>query len=172
MKRVALAAFAAAALACGSANAGVILNLTFSTDFFGVTGSFTGTFDSIPEDTIFEVSAASVNCQVQPASSYSCDRILLFNNMSGFQDGLQVNLLTAEGDYGPGLAFSFDKLALVTPGTYTNTNGFGQGHNATLRVTSTEPAAPVPEPAAWAVMVLGFFGLGAAVRRRESTAAA
>jgi hypothetical protein len=167
-----MAAFAAAALSCGSAQAGVILNLSFSTDFFGVTGSFSGAFDSIPEDTLFEVSAASVNCQVQPSSSYSCDRIFLFNNMSGFQDGLQINLLTSSGDFGPGFAFSFDKLALVTPGTYTNTNGFGQGHSATLRVTSTQPTAPVPEPATWAIMLAGFFGLGAALRQRGSTAAA
>lgn len=171
MKRVALAALAAATLSCGSANAGVILNLTFDTDFFGVNGGFTGTFDSIPEDTFFEVDAASVNCQVQPASSYTCDRVLLFNNMTGFEDGLQINLLTAEGDFGPGLAFSFDKLALVTPGSYTNTNNAGGLHNATLRVTSTTPTAPVPEPASWAVMLLGFFGLGAALRRRDEIAA-
>lgn len=46
------------------------------------------------------------------------------------------------------------------------------GHSAPLRVTSTEPVTAVPEPAAWAIMLLGFFGLGGALRRQQTTAAA
>lgn len=169
MKRVALAALAAATLSCGSANAGVILNLTFDTDSPEVSGSFTGTFDSIPEDTVFPVSAASVNCQV--SAFYVCEGIFLFNNMAGTDDGVQINLLPAGGGDGTGLAFSFAKLALVTPGSYTNLNSFGGAHNATLRVTSSTPTAPVPEPGAWAVMLLGFLGAGAVLRRRDAIAA-
>ncbi|WP_293382562.1 PEPxxWA-CTERM sorting domain-containing protein [Phenylobacterium sp.] len=40
-------------------------------------------------------------------------------------------------------------------------------------VESVSPAAGVPEPAAWAMMLVGFGGLGAAIRaRRKSLAAA
>ncbi|MDB5436896.1 MAG: hypothetical protein JWR47_3153, partial [Phenylobacterium sp.] len=32
-------------------------------------------------------------------------------------------------------------------------------------------AAGVPEPTTWTMMIAGFFGLGAALRRRRATAA-
>jgi PEP-CTERM motif len=65
---------------------------------------------------------------------------------------------------------SFATLGL-TPGVYLYT--FGSGTDAdsfTIKV-----AAPVPEPSTWAMMLLGFAGLGYAgyrASRRESAAAA
>lgn len=48
---------------------------------------------------------------------------------------------------------------------------------ADIRVTplgplASTPLAAVPEPATWAVMIVGFFGLGAALRRRRVAMAA
>lgn len=52
-----------------------------------------------------------------------------------------------------------------TPGTYTFTNDFYYGAvNATLTITALPG---VPEPATWAMMLLGFGAIGAACRRRN-----
>jgi hypothetical protein len=52
----------------------------------------------------------------------------------------------------------------VTPGTYEWTWGSGANQNFTLVIG----AAAVPEPSTWAMMLLGFAGLGyAAVRRKR-----
>ena len=55
----------------------------------------------------------------------------------------------------------------VTPGTYEWTWGTGANQNFTLDI------AAVPEPAVWAMMLVGFAGLGAMMRsRRRMTTAA
>ena len=36
----------------------------------------------------------------------------------------------------------------------------------------SDPSLPVPEPATWAMMLVGLFGLGAAMRSRRQLAAA
>ncbi|MGH6992762.1 MAG: PEP-CTERM sorting domain-containing protein [Caulobacteraceae bacterium] len=51
----------------------------------------------------------------------------------------------------------------------------GAGVSAEIETTTWEvaaggPAAGVPEPAAWSVMILGLFGLGAMLRRRRTAA--
>jgi len=52
------------------------------------------------------------------------------------------------------------------------------GNGAQLTVSSRAPVTVffsqtvVPEPAAWTMLILGFFGLGATVRRRRAMAAA
>ncbi len=43
-----------------------------------------------------------------------------------------------------------------------------QGDLANLRSAAFAPVAVVPEPATWAMLVTGFVGLGAALRRRRS----
>ena len=57
-------------------------------------------------------------------------------------------------------------------GTYTleagignDTDNFGLSY---LMLDSFAVTASIPEPASWAMMILGFFGLGAALRRRQS----
>ena len=42
---------------------------------------------------------------------------------------------------------------------------------ATLRPTSLNVTTPVPEPAAWALMLTGFFGAGASIRSRRRAVA-
>jgi hypothetical protein len=44
------------------------------------------------------------------------------------------------------------------------------GGNANLRFFS-DPTFSVPEPATWAMMLIGFFGLGATIRARKTVAA-
>jgi hypothetical protein len=65
---------------------------------------------------------------------------------------------------------SFATLGLA-PGVYLYT--FGSGTNADT--FTVEVSAPVPEPSTWAMMLIGFAGLGFAgyrASRRESAATA
>ena len=71
-----------------------------------------------------------------------------FNIASGFQAG--INHLDFEiQDFGAPTAFRVDDLA------------------GTADLATTTPGGGVPEPAAWAMMLLGFFGLGSALRARR-----
>ena len=51
-------------------------------------------------------------------------------------------------------------------------NGVGLSVNTRDPVTIFFSQTAVPEPTAWAMMLLGFFGLGAALRRRRAALAA
>lgn len=78
----------------------------------------------------------------------------------------------ASGAYGPNWTSSaWSKIAFnVGPGSYTfNITGPGQaGTPAGLALRlDTILAAPVPEPATWAMMLLGFGAIGASMRRRR-----
>ena len=73
-----------------------------------------------------------------------------------------VDLIASNGSS----PFYFSPHALETPGVYTATGGAFEG---ILTVSSTA----VPEPATWAMMLLGFAGLGlVGYRRTASTRAA
>ena len=56
----------------------------------------------------------------------------------------------------------------VAPGIYTQSVG---GNDTTLTISGS-PAAAVPEPAAWALMIVGFGLTGTALRRRRVPARA
>lgn len=58
------------------------------------------------------------------------------------------------GDFGPQLYSGTETAPMFAPGTYSLANG-------TLTVTS------VPEPAAWALMLIGFGGIGVFARSRR-----
>jgi hypothetical protein len=60
---------------------------------------------------------------------------------------------------------TLDGLGL-TLGTYTYT--FGAGDDADSIVVQIGPVAPVPEPSTWAMMILGFSGIGFMAYRRKS----
>jgi hypothetical protein len=51
---------------------------------------------------------------------------------------------------------------VFAPGTYSFTGFFSSG-----TLTISQVAGPVPEPAAWAMMIAGFAFAGAAMRRRK-----
>lgn len=50
-------------------------------------------------------------------------------------------------------------------GTFQLTNNFFPDQNSTL--TISQVASAVPEPATWAMMLIGFGALGSAMRRRK-----
>lgn len=82
---------------------------------------------------------------------------------------------TATGDYtfnGVGAGFSTPTFT-YDPGTQvttvsTFTTNYTNGENAGLDFTLFGASAAVPEPASWAVMILGLGMAGAAIRRRRA----
>jgi len=57
---------------------------------------------------------------------------------------------------------------VFAPGTFKLTNFFFPDQNSTLVISAV--AAGVPEPSAWALLILGFGVVGAAMRRRTTLA--
>jgi len=97
------------------------------------------------------------------------------NNITG---GTLTSLI--EGPEGVVLADGFYGLGHLTVGAQTTTNfhspeaGAYQLRVNELTYAATVPAPPpggVPEPASWALMLVGFFGLGSMVRRRKAALA-
>lgn len=70
------------------------------------------------------------------------------------------------GQGGPGNGTAFYKLD-AGAGLDTITLNYNASSDAVLYYTSPVSHAAVPEPAAWALMITGFFGLGATLRRRR-----
>ena len=68
-------------------------------------------------------------------------------------------------------AIAFEMGALQTPGVHPQidpVDGSLTG-NGSLTVTVIDDVTPVPEPASWAVMILGLGGVGGVMRRRRTT---
>jgi hypothetical protein len=71
----------------------------------------------------------------------------------------------------PGVNFEFGSLVkvLLQPGTYRLfVGGTTIGSKATGTFSGTLVFAPIPEPMTWGLMIMGFAGIGAAMRRRGS----
>lgn len=87
------------------------------------------------------------------------------------------------GPFGPpfGINLNLGVIPFDQPGTYGNflageTNGGPQpglfhAQTFTGPITLTVLSSGTPEPATWAMMLLGFLGVGAALRRRRFSAA-
>lgn len=105
----------------------------------------------------------------------------------------QVTLSSADGDFlDPDSSFTFNNhtiryanfnVARAQAGIYFNSNarldsdsrygdqGYAFGQGTWTRGGGVAPNGAVPEPAAWALMIAGFGGVGAVLRRRRSMAA-
>lgn len=87
-------------------------------------------------------------------------------------DGSANNIMIVDTNYGAGDASFFNYFYSVTGlGTAAFTPSYYRyrvAKTTELSVRLAAPvAAPVPEPSAWALLVLGFGALGAAMRRRR-----
>jgi hypothetical protein len=105
------------------------------------------------------------------------------NSFGGFSNEGNVNPVSGIGPgYGgsgfkPGPAqtsFSFDPVIFVNPYSFVTAGGIpvtADGVEELLHFTSANPSA-VPEPSTWAMMLLGFAGVGFAGYRSTRTRAA
>ncbi|WP_293353051.1 PEPxxWA-CTERM sorting domain-containing protein [Phenylobacterium sp.] len=60
------------------------------------------------------------------------------------------------------------KVAIAFPNEFTANFRSGHAGVEVLASVAADPTTGVPEPASWALMILGFAGAGAALRRRKA----
>jgi Bacterial pre-peptidase C-terminal domain/PEP-CTERM motif len=78
-------------------------------------------------------------------------------------------VLAQDDDSGGGLNSLITYNITQTGNYFAALRGFGNStYNYRLTITGLTPTAAVPEPAAWALMILGFGLVGGAMRRRTT----
>ena len=170
MNRLLIAGAAAAALsaAAPAPAAQYLFGFTTSTPLFGPTVAGSGTFTTsdvattVSGQTAFQILSitGTVNGSaiVAPTGNYGN----YFTTGPSFLDGTGTTFMTAAGN----------KIVFFNQssnGIY-RVNTFSPGSSNFVNATSSLVAAPVPEPATWAMMLFGFAGIGLAVRRRRMLA--
>ena len=165
LNRILLVASAGAAMAfSSSAQAATLL--------FELTGSRNATF-TIETD---PVTPTRINNQPLLSGSQ-----IFFDDVSGTFNGVETTgdvnfgsgpILAALNINAPGLGFTqfggTDVFTIDNGTIMFNTGTFNFSGLVTGRSTLTisEVSAAVPEPATWAMMLLGFFGIGGVMRRK------
>lgn len=168
MRKLALAAAATVALWSTTANAGVIVaDSGWQSDT--LTGAGSPTAQSPWTFTTASSALLSVSDGFVTGDTYTLSGDL--TGTTTFFAGLASDV-QASGSFGSEwLSSSYSKIAVaVGPGTYTfSITGPGQGGiPAGLGVRLDSVRGAVPEPATWAMMLLGFGAIGASMRRRRT----
>lgn len=174
MKRLFLAAATAAALLSGGSAASAAQFMTMTPP--EIDGSISGTFGNTGIDggafnNIFNFNLPTGFTSFTASSSFTNNPMNDINFTSLTFNGTNFNV----GSTGQ-VEFRFLTGAAVTAGPQQLVvNGTSGGNGSYAGTISFTPnMAAVPEPAAWALMILGFGGTGAMLRRRQkvSTVAA
>jgi hypothetical protein len=171
MKNLLVATVLASAACVGaSAASAAIIPITFTAP--GVDGSFSGTFGdrgiTTPTftDTFTFTLPSGLTSTVLTSTLQSLSTDVNFTSVS-----LNGHLF-ATGASGQNEFRFLDDLT-VTSGTQTLVvTGTSGGNGSYDGVLAFAPLRAVPEPASWTLMIVGFGGLGAAMRRRRAIAAA
>jgi hypothetical protein len=131
-------------------------------------GSISQTFDTTPGQ-LYSISYAVAEQQGDDASQ---DLMLTIDNAGD---------LTSQHNTGLGLTFSYNGLSFFATGTdatitFTDNTAPGGGGGSNLALDDVtvngfggNGAGGVPEPATWAMMLAGFGGLGAVMRKARRT---
>lgn len=162
---------AGAALACMIAAPASAVPLTFD-----LTGAYTASWmlDSNPEpdfiDGGYRFNLYDVNGRFPGASTPVAD--LIFYNQR-FDGGLAIEDFFADSKAllvttGPQIYGGTEEAPFFRPGTFQLAD-FYNANRYTLTISAAAPA--VPEPATWAMMLVGLGAAGAAMRRRNKVAA-
>jgi PEP-CTERM motif len=91
-------------------------------------------------------------------------------------NNLIVTFLTANGNtliptFEGGInAPTYSYTGATAVSYFVDNLGFGPTDDGLIQATFTSVAGAVPEPATWAMMILGFVGIGAMAYRRRNTA--
>jgi len=171
MKKIILAVAVAAALAgAASAASAAIMPVTFTTP--GADGSFSGTFGDTGITSTTFTDTFTFNLPTGFATT------TVTTGLQGLATDVSFTSVTLNGHaFTVGSAgtneFRFLNNLPVTTGTQTLIlTGTSGGNGSYAGTIAFAPAVKgVPEPASWALMILGFGGVGATLRRRRSAPA-
>jgi hypothetical protein len=174
---------------CFSLTSAACTPVSSTANFFGLTFS-TGHFDQLTSASGF-AGIGSGNSdtlgfvsQDGSANNYAGDYFTLLVNFTApagvTGGGTFQAMLTGDvsGSNNGGAHFHFNPSTQIfnLPGGGTFTLGVDDftagGGNPSTRITGYIQTAPVPEPATWALMLVGFAGVGMAMRRRRTPALA
>lgn len=172
MKKAVLAATVAVAMfgAASAAEAAIV----FTFDAPAADGSFTGSFHDTGIANDASGSFTDIGTFTLPTGIAAGSITTNFDfDESNNIDFDTVTLNGVKFDLSPTGQFESGHInnQPVTSGTQTLVVTGKSGGNGSFGGTiSFELASAVPEPAAWALMIMGFGGVGAALRRRRQTA--
>lgn len=157
----ALLALAVAAPAAASVT--YVFNSNPNSGYYGYSATFTtADFLTDPSTTITTFDSCSMGFGlIGSGFTDTCQSILV--SITGGQSLIQLNgtTISTTDQFGP-LAFS--TLGTNTGATYPN--------SAASTLVVSNGAGAVPEPATWAMMLLGFAGIGVTMRRKGQPARA
>ncbi len=164
-----LTAVAASALMAGAAQAVVVFNVTgtFATVAGAPAGTLTGTFtanDALSSVTAFDLTASAAGA----FAGYRYTNVNSAVTAQSLPQFFQLNSTTGGNE----LRLYFTTPLTMAGATISPTFSYESepsGGNRLPSGTVTRAVAGVPEPASWAMMLMGFAGLGHAMRRRRVT---
>lgn len=159
-----IACMAAVAMLAGSAHAAVEYDFSSISAGSGVIGSFSVTVPTfLTANTTFTPDQVD-NCTSTPATA--CGRNQTFYTDTSPLVSDRTDNYDGVGAFG-GVQYYFQNGALGTYGTYTSLLFSTQVANLTIRQVPDRTTGAVPEPASWAMMIVGFGAIGGALRRRR-----
>ena len=120
---------------------------------------------------LFLTIASATNVFPNPTdfiTSFTGSVFRIVGAIGGGDDVLVIGPVAATANCGANCQGFGGSAVLAAPGDYyldlTGTGGGSAGYGGTLSVSA------VPEPSTWAMMILGFFGVGFMAYRRKSSA--
>ena len=118
----------------------------------GLTAFFPGLVSTFTSNTMSGVTATISSYYDASNTQFGLANLLQSSNFTGAGVFSDANLFSTSGLWSETVKY-----------TLNFTGGAGSQFNGTANLTA------VPEPATWAMMLLGFGGIGAAMRRRRKT---
>jgi hypothetical protein len=105
---------------------------------------------------IFDLTSSTTNATITLEQVLSDGATVVVDEVHGTSRFLELDSSVLQADATYRFTYTF-----TTPGTE-------EGGGGTLSGNASFYAAPLPEPATWAMMLIGFGGIGMAMRRRRT----
>jgi len=170
MKKLIAGALAAALCGVASAAAAAIMPVTFSA--VGADGSFSGTFADTGITSPTFTDTFTFTLPTGLASS------TISSTFQGATTDVNLTSITLDGhaftisSAGKNEFAFIDNLPVTSGPQSLVVSGTSAGNGSFSGTVAFAPNRAVPEPASWALMFVGFGGVGAVIRRRKTAASA
>jgi hypothetical protein len=168
-----LAALLMSAISCQPAKATFVYDLALTPTAIPGFGTQAGT-GTLVLNTAVDPTALGQTFALAPGSNVISLTFTIGSSSFDFTNTVGANVQFHNGQF-----FAVGPLFASTAGAVFTTNGnqytyfaFGTSTNGTITATLAQPpVTAVPEPSTWAMLILGFAGVGFMTYRRRKTAA-